>query len=94
MTIRSLTIFVDVLQGGRKVEIDLCGAFLRLCSHENLRPFAKMAMRVGTFSTVFTETTVAEESQLCLADFLSCQDPRQEQIQDCDSMIKTASRHS
>lgn len=67
MTIRSLTIFVVVLQGGRKIEMNLCGAFLRVCSHDSSRPLAKVAMRVSAFSAVFIETTMAEKSEFGLA---------------------------
>lgn len=67
MTITSLTIFFVVLQGGRRIEINLCGAFLRVCFQENLRSLAKVAMRVGTFSAVFTETTVTEKSEFGFA---------------------------
>jgi len=67
MTIRSLTIFVVVLQGERKIEIDLCGGFPRVCADENSRPLAKMAMGVSTFGAVSTETTMAEKSEFGLA---------------------------
>ena len=59
-----------------------------------LRSFAKMTVRVGTLSTVFAESTVTEKSQLCLTDLLPCKNPRQNQIQNRDLVIKTAGGHS
>ena len=50
--------------------------------------FAEMAFGIGAFGTVAAKTTVTEKGELCFADLLPCKDPRQDQIQHGDPVIK------
>jgi hypothetical protein len=92
MTSRSFAIYIFGLE---ECAEELVGErAMARSKYENSGSFAKMTVGVGALSAVFTETTVAEKSQLCLTDLLPGENPRQDQIQNRNAVIKTAGGHS
>ena len=55
---------------------------------------AEMTFGIRAFGAVFAKTSVAQEGKFGCADFLTCKNSRQHQIQDCDPMVEAARRYT